>query len=284
MPGAAAVAFPRWSPHPDVWLIVGMLAAGYAIALTRLGPRQALRPPGGHPVPGGVLHARPRHGVGRLRLADPRHRRAVQLQHPHGAAPHVRDGRGAAPAPRHARVAPAVGAPPPAVLRTVRTLSRFVPALLLFNLVLIVTHWPWMVNESLNSAVVHFTLHAVLFVSSLIVWLPVVSPLPEIPRLQPVMRMLYLFAWSVVPTVPASFLTFGSVAALQVLRERAAPVRSLDARGPTARGPDHEDRRRTPTLVDHRRRVLPLGSRRGSGEHTTTRSRRSSIVSSRKWG
>jgi len=37
-----------------------------------------------------------------------------------------------------------------------------------------------------------------------------VSPLPEIPRLQPVLRMLYLFAWSVVPTIPASFLTFGT--------------------------------------------------------------------------
>jgi len=40
--------------------------------------------------------------------------------------------------------------------------------------------------------------------------MPIVSPLPEIPRLAPVMQMLYLFAWSVVPTVPASFLTFGA--------------------------------------------------------------------------
>jgi putative membrane protein len=53
-------------------------------------------------------------------------------------------------------------------------------------------------------------MHVVLFTSSLVVWLPVVSPLPEVPRLQPVMRMLYLFTWSIVPTVPASFLTFGS--------------------------------------------------------------------------
>jgi putative membrane protein len=79
-----------------------------------------------------------------------------------------------------------------------------------FNIVLVVTHWPWMVDQSLHSAFVHFGLHAVLFVSSLLVWLPVVSPLPEIPRLQPVLRMLYLFAWSIVPTVPASFLTFGA--------------------------------------------------------------------------
>jgi putative membrane protein len=57
---------------------------------------------------------------------------------------------------------------------------------------------------------VHFGLHTLLFLSSLVVWLPVLSPLPEIPRLAPVLRMLYLFAWSVLPTIPASFLTFGS--------------------------------------------------------------------------
>jgi putative membrane protein len=79
-----------------------------------------------------------------------------------------------------------------------------------FNLVLVFTHWPFMVNASLHSGLVHFSLHTLLFVSSLIVWLPVVSPLPEVPRLAPIMQILYVFAWSVVPTVPASFLTFGS--------------------------------------------------------------------------
>jgi len=99
---------------------------------------------------------------------------------------------------------------PKILLRTVRRLTRFLPALLIFNVVLVFTHWPFMVNASLHSALVHFSLHAVLFLSSLIVWLPIVSPLPEVPRQPPVGQMLYLFAWSVVPTIPASFLTFGS--------------------------------------------------------------------------
>src|SRR5262249_54792145 len=42
-----AVAFPKWTPHPDVWLIVGLIAAGYAIAMVPLGPRLA---PGGQVV------------------------------------------------------------------------------------------------------------------------------------------------------------------------------------------------------------------------------------------
>jgi putative membrane protein len=39
--------------------------------------------------------------------------------------------------------------------------------------------------------------------------MPLLSPLPEVPRLQPLVRMLFLFMQSIVPTVPASFLTFG---------------------------------------------------------------------------
>ena len=96
------------------------------------------------------------------------------------------------------------------VSAAVRFMARFLPALLIFNVVLVFSHWPLIVDAGLRSGWVHFGLHTLLFLSSLVVWLPIVSPLPEIPRLQPVLRMMYLFAWSVVPTVPASFLTFGS--------------------------------------------------------------------------
>jgi putative membrane protein len=38
----------------------------------------------------------------------------------------------------------------------------------------------------------------------------VVSPLPEMPPLAAPLQMLYLFLQSLVPTIPASFLTFGT--------------------------------------------------------------------------
>jgi putative membrane protein len=56
----------------------------------------------------------------------------------------------------------------------------------------------------------HFVAHAVLLTSAVLMWMPVASPLPEVPRATPPMQMLYLFLQTVVPTVPASFLTFGS--------------------------------------------------------------------------
>ena len=39
--------------------------------------------------------------------------------------------------------------------------------------------------------------------------MPILSPLPEIPRLAPIPRMVFLFLQTIVPTIPATFLTFG---------------------------------------------------------------------------
>ncbi len=67
----ADAAFPAWAPHPDVWLLIAGLAAAYAVAVRRLGPRLA---PTGTRV---VTRSRSRRSrraarvVDRLRLADP---------------------------------------------------------------------------------------------------------------------------------------------------------------------------------------------------------------------
>jgi putative membrane protein len=55
----------------------------------------------------------------------------------------------------------------------------------------------------------------------------VLSPVAEIPRLSYPAQMLYLFAQSIVPTVPASFLTFGS-SPLYPFYAAAAPLAGLD--------------------------------------------------------
>jgi putative membrane protein len=89
-------------------------------------------------------------------------------------------------------------------------LARPFVALVLFNLVIVVTHWPQWVNFTLEHHAFHFLAHAILFGSATLMWWPVVAPLPEMPGLSYPGRMLYLFLQSIVPTVPASFLTFGS--------------------------------------------------------------------------
>jgi putative membrane protein len=90
-----------------------------------------------------------------------------------------------------------------------RFLTRPVPALVLFNGVLLFTHWPAVVNASVMSEPLHFALHTLILSSAIVVWWPILSPLPEAPPLTPPVQMLYLFVQSLVPMVPASFLTFG---------------------------------------------------------------------------
>jgi putative membrane protein len=97
---------------------------------------------------------------------------------------------------------------PPALYRVVRSLARPFPALILFNGLIVVTHWPAYVDATLQSELLHFATHAVLFVSALLMWAPVTAPLPELRPLAPPAQMLYLFLQSIVPTVPASFLVF----------------------------------------------------------------------------
>jgi putative membrane protein len=207
----AAVAFPSWTPHPDVWLLVGMFAAGYAIAIVRLGPRWA---PSGLPVVTRFQVTSWSLGVLAVWVASdyPIHDIAERYNFSVHMVQHLTYSMVAAPLLL-------LGVPawlmrrvlaPRWLFQTVRTLSRFLPALVIFNLVLVFTHWPLIVNDALHSGLVHFLIHALLLLSSLIIWMPIVSPLPEIPRLAPVLQMLYLFAWSVVPTIPASFLTFGT--------------------------------------------------------------------------
>ncbi len=208
---AAAVAFPAWTPHPDVWLLVALFGAGYAIAIVRLGPRWAAA---GQAVVTRFQVTCWTLGVLAMWVASdyPVHDVAERYNFSVHMVQHL----------IFTMVVPPLlllGLPawllrlvlrPRWLFSTVRTLARFIPALVIFNVVLVFTHWPLIVDDALRNGLVHFLVHALLVVSSLIVWLPVVSPLPEIPRLQPVLRMLYLFAWSVVPTIPASFLTFGT--------------------------------------------------------------------------
>ena len=98
---------------------------------------------------------------------------------------------------------------PRPVLVVWRFLTRPVVALILFNGLLLFTHWPELVEASVGSEWVHFTLHALILGSAIVMWWPVLSPLVELPALAPPAQMLYLFVQSIAPTIPASFLTFG---------------------------------------------------------------------------
>ena len=95
-------------------------------------------------------------------------------------------------------------------------LTRPLVALIVANGVLLLTHWPEVVTLSVRSEPAHFALHVLLVGSAVVMWWPVLSPLAELPALSPPGQMLYLFFQSLAPTIPASFLTFGTEPLYQV--------------------------------------------------------------------
>jgi len=77
----------------------------------------------------------------------------------------------------------------------------------LFNFVIAVSHITVVVNNSVESGLFHYLIHLVVFTSAMLMWIPVISPLPEL-RSTPPGQMIYLFMMSIIPTIPAAFLTF----------------------------------------------------------------------------
>ena len=86
-------------------------------------------------------------------------------------------------------------------------LAKPVVAGVAFNVVVMVTHIPALVNRSVTNGPLHYSLHLLVVTTALLVWLAVCGPDTQ-RQLQPAGKMLYLFLMSVVPTVPAAWLTF----------------------------------------------------------------------------
>jgi putative membrane protein len=93
-------------------------------------------------------------------------------------------------------------------LRLAQVLTFPWVAFLLFNVALIVTQLPPVVDGMKITQAGSFALDIAWLSASIIVWVPIVRPIPELGGLGDPLRLLYLFGLSVLPTVPASFLTF----------------------------------------------------------------------------
>ena len=96
--------------------------------------------------------------------------------------------------------------------RVIRRLVHPLVAAVVFNALQGLMHWNALVELSVRSGPFHYTMHLLMFASALAMWMPVVGPLRELHLSEPA-KMVYLFAMSIVPTVPAAWLTFaeGSV-------------------------------------------------------------------------
>ena len=94
------------------------------------------------------------------------------------------------------------------IMPVLRLLTKPLVALLLFNAILAAIHIPAVVELMVTTDLFHFLAHFALMASAFILWFPLLGPIPDLPKLAPMSALGYLFANSLVPTIPASFLTF----------------------------------------------------------------------------
>ena len=86
-------------------------------------------------------------------------------------------------------------------------LAKPIVAGVIFNALAALTHWNGIVQLSFDSGPFHYFIHLLMFSSALLMWLPVLGPLPEL-RLSAPGQLVYIFLMSIIPTVPAGWLTF----------------------------------------------------------------------------
>jgi putative membrane protein len=94
------------------------------------------------------------------------------------------------------------------VLTVARVLTKPVLAFSLFNVLLVLTHLPPVVDLALQVGAVHFAIHVLLLASAMLMWWPVLSPIETLPKLSYPGQIAYLFLQSLLPSVIASFVTF----------------------------------------------------------------------------
>ena len=248
-----------WQPHPETWLLVSVLVIAYVSAVSFVGPK--LVPPG-KVVATTAQKSCFLLGVFALLLAEawPLHEIAEQYLFSGHMVQHI----------LFAFVAPPLlllGIPVwmfRALLgkglrfEIFRFLSKPAIGFLMFNMVIAAMHWSPVVNLQSSSALFHFAFHLTMITAGLCMWTNVVTPLPELGRMSEPVKMMYLFLTSIIPTVPASFLTFSESSFYSTYADGSTTLGHLRHHGPTRGRAAHEDRGRFATVGRHRGDVLPL--------------------------
>ncbi|MGE3324326.1 MAG: cytochrome c oxidase assembly protein [Acidimicrobiia bacterium] len=212
----------RYQLHPEVWLLVATVVGSYVYAVKRIGP---------HVVPSGeaiVTRAQKRWFAAAVLVlwgaSDwPVHDIAEEYLYSVHMFQHM---------------ALSYFLPPMVMLATPTWLARLiigsgrseralrwcckpVVAGVAFNAVIMITHIPGIVNASVSNGPLHYLMHVLVVTTGLALWMSICGPIPEW-RIGPAATMIYLFLNSVVPTVPAGWLTFAEGV---VYKHYTSPVR-----------------------------------------------------------
>ena len=198
-----------WQAYPGVWLFVLGLGAGFFTLVRRQAPRHA--PPGTPPISAGktgwfllglaVLWAATDWPVGALGAGYLLSVHTAQwILYTLVVPPFLLLG---VPAwlPLSVPADSAFG-------RLIRLFARPVAALALTDAILLASHLPPVVDGFRRTQSGSFVIDLLWLVGGLVMWWPVLAPNPSISRVSYPWKIGYLFLSTLVPIVPAAFLTY----------------------------------------------------------------------------
>src|SRR5690606_5915496 len=94
------------------------------------------------------------------------------------------------------------------ILRVARVLSLPLVAFALNNVIFGAWHFPGPYDLMMRNHDVHVAMHLMIMATGAIMWWPVMSPLPELPRIAPPLQMVYLFVLGIPMMIVAALITF----------------------------------------------------------------------------
>lgn len=101
---------------------------------------------------------------------------------------------------------------PRPVLRAARWLTLPLVAFALNNVIFGAWHFPGPYDLMMRNHDVHVIMHLMIMFTGMVMWWPVMSPLPELPRIAPPLQMVYLFVLGVPMMIVAALITFADSA------------------------------------------------------------------------
>ena len=96
----------------------------------------------------------------------------------------------------------------PGVTRVARVVTRAGFCFAAFNLVIAVWHFPGMYNFALAHHAVHIAQHLMFITAAVLMWWPLLSPVPELPRLSYPLQMLYCFLMTIPMSIVAIYIAY----------------------------------------------------------------------------
>ncbi|MGI8476383.1 MAG: cytochrome c oxidase assembly protein [Thermomicrobiales bacterium] len=94
--------------------------------------------------------------------------------------------------------------------RPAYALTRALPALVLSNIVIALWHTPFAYDGALRHEPVHVVQHLSFLAAAVILWWPIVGPMPSWPKPAPPLQCLYLFAQTIPGGIIGAFLTLSA--------------------------------------------------------------------------